>query len=110
MSYGRIISAAWHVYFLPYKPGGCLKSCVSHPIPNAMIENGCSLVFPPWDREPNPSHAKHGMVIEAHPVASEPIKALMCFCLSDLWPKIEASRPKGRGFPERKLSNPDSFP
>jgi hypothetical protein len=25
--------------FLPYKPGGCLKSCVFHPIPNAMIEN-----------------------------------------------------------------------
>ncbi len=66
--------------FLPYKPGGCLKSCVSHPITNAMIENGCSLVCPPWGRESNSSHAKHGMVIDAHPVASAPCKALKCFC------------------------------
>ena len=70
--------------FLPYKPGGCLKSCVSHPIPNAMIENGCSLVFPPWGRESNPSQAKHGMVIDARPVASAPYKALKCFCLYPL--------------------------
>jgi hypothetical protein len=49
-----------------------------------MIENGCSLVFPPWGRESNPSHAKHGMAIDAHPVASAPLKALTCFCLSPL--------------------------
>jgi hypothetical protein len=66
-------------YFLLYKPGGCLKSCVIHPITNAMIENGCSLVLPPWGRESNPPYAKHVMVIDAHPVASAPIKTLKCF-------------------------------
>ena len=74
--------------FLPYKPGGCLKSCVFHPITNAMIENGCSLVFPPLGRESNPFHTKHGMVIDPHPVASAPFKALKCFYLFDPWPKI----------------------
>jgi hypothetical protein len=45
-----------------------------------------------------------------HPVASAPIKALKCFCLFGLWPKIEASGLEGRGFPERNISIPDSFP
>jgi hypothetical protein len=75
-----------------------------------MIENGCSLVFPPWGRESKPSHAIHGLVIDAHPVASAPFKALKCLCLFGLWPKIEASRLKGRGFPEGNISIPDSFP
>jgi hypothetical protein len=74
-----------------------------------MIENGCSPVFPPWGRESNPSHTKHGMVIDAHPVASAPFKALTCFCLFGHRPKSEASRPKGRSFPERNISIPDSF-
>ena len=43
--------------FLPYQPGGYLKSCVFHPITNAMIENGCSL--------------------DANPVASAPFEALI---------------------------------
>jgi hypothetical protein len=73
---------------LPYKPGGCLNSCVSHTITNAMIENGCSLVFPPWGPGIQPPHAKHGMVIDAHAVASTPFKARKCFCLIGLWPKI----------------------
>jgi hypothetical protein len=30
-----------------------------------------------------------------HPVASAPIKALMCFCLFGLWPKIQATRSAG---------------
>ncbi len=45
-----------------------------------------------------------------HPVASATFKALKRFCLFGLWPKIEASRPKGRGFPGRNISIPDSLP
>jgi hypothetical protein len=49
-----------------------------------MIDNECSIIFPPRSRESNPSHAKYGMVIDPHPVASAPIKGLMCFGLSPL--------------------------
>jgi hypothetical protein len=45
-----------------------------------------------------------------HPVASAPFKALKCFCLFGLWPKIEASCLKEQGFPERDISISDSSP